>query len=76
MGTLRDTIEKALSWAGTMAWKGFHPGVRLLDEVYEKGVTLTKNAMKPFEQRLDRSKELPKWNEVIQPQAQIRNTGI
>jgi len=69
-GSLLSTIEKALSWAGTMTWKGLHPVVRLLDEVYEKGTTLTKKAMKPYAQRLDRSKELPKWSVVIQPQAQ------
>lgn len=70
-GTLLNTIEKALNWARTMTWKGVHPTVQLLDEVYEKGMTLTKKAMKPYAQRLDRSTTLPKWNVVIQPQAQI-----
>ena len=68
-GTLLSTIEKALKWAETMTWKGLHPIVSLLDKVYEKGVTLTKEAMKPYAQRLDRSEQLPKWNVVIQPQA-------
>jgi hypothetical protein len=68
-GTLLNTIEKALKWAATMTWKGLHPMVSLLDEVYEKGVTLTKKAMEPYAKRLDRSKELPKWNVVIQPHA-------
>jgi hypothetical protein len=68
-GTLLSTIEKAVKWAETMTWKGLHPIVSLLDKVYEKGVTLTKKAMKPYEQRLDRSEQLPKWNVVIQPKA-------
>jgi transposase len=67
-GTLLDTIEKALKWAGTMTWKGLHPLVRLLDVVYEKGVKLTKKALKPYAQRLERCDELPKWYVVIQPQ--------
>jgi hypothetical protein len=67
-GALLDSIATALKWAGTMTWKGTQPFVRLLDEVYEKGVTLTKKAMKPYEQRLQRSDELPKWSLVIEPQ--------
>ena len=52
-GTLQDTIEKALKRAGTMTRKGLHPLVRPLDGVYEKGVKLTKRAMKPCAQRLE-----------------------
>jgi hypothetical protein len=67
-GALLDTIETALRWAATMTWKGVHPLVRLLEEVYEKGVTLTKKAMQAYEQRLERSDDLPKWSVVIRPQ--------
>lgn len=67
-GTLLDTTETALKWAGTMTWKGIQPLVRLLDAVYQTGVKLTKKAMKPYEQRLERSAELPKWSVLIQPQ--------
>jgi hypothetical protein len=68
-GTLLSTIEKALKWAETMTWKGLYSIVGLLDKVYEKRVTLTKKAIEPYAQRLDRSEQLPKWNVVIQPQA-------
>jgi Rhodopirellula transposase DDE domain len=67
-GTLLNTIETALRWAGTMTWKGGHPFIKLLEGVYEKGVRLSKKTMEVYEQRLERSNNLPKWNVVIRPQ--------
>jgi hypothetical protein len=67
-GTLLNTIETALRWAGTMTWKGCHPFIKLLEGVYEKGVRLSKKTMEVYEQRLERSNNLPKWNVVIRPQ--------
>jgi Rhodopirellula transposase DDE domain len=67
-GTLLNTIETALGWAGTMTWKGCHPFIKLLEGVYEKGVRLSKKTMEVYEQRLERSNTLPKWNVVIRPQ--------
>jgi hypothetical protein len=67
-GTLLNTIETALRWAGTMTWKGCHPVIKLLEGVYEKGVRLSKKTMEVYEQRLERSNNLPKWNVVIRPQ--------
>jgi hypothetical protein len=51
-----------------MTWKGCHPFIKLLEGVYEKGVRLSKKTMKVYEQRLERSTNLPKWNVVIRPQ--------
>jgi transposase len=67
-GTLLNTIETALRWAGTMIWKECHPVIKLLEGVYEKGVRLSKKTMEVYEQRLERSNNLPKWNVVIRPQ--------
>jgi hypothetical protein len=67
-GTLLNTVETALGWAGTMTWKGCHPFIKLLEGVYEKGVRLSKKTMEVYEQRLERSNTLPKWNIVIRPQ--------
>ena len=67
-GTLLDTVEKALGWAKTMTWKGTQPVVQLLQQVYQTGVRLTKAALKPFAQRVHRSKTLPRWSASIQPQ--------
>lgn len=52
-----------------MTWKGKHPLVKLITETYEKGVKLTKKAMKKVEQKIERltdstNKEFPnlgKW---------------
>jgi hypothetical protein len=66
-GTLLSTIETALRWAGTMTWKGGHPFIKLLEGVYEKGVRLSRKTMEVYEQRLERSTNLPKWNVVIRP---------
>lgn len=66
-GTLLDTVDTVLNWAGTMTWKGTRPVVHLLDQVYQTGVTLTQKAMQPIQERLQRKPELPKWDILIQP---------
>lgn len=66
-GEILDTIEKAVNWAGTMTWKGIQPVVHLWDKIYAKGVRLTKKEMQPYEERLERSSSLPKWDVVINP---------
>ena len=66
-GTLLRDVPTMLFWAKTMRWKGIHPIVRLSQKVYEKGISLSKKAMKAIEQRLQRNPELPKWDILIQP---------
>lgn len=66
-GQILNSIEKAVGRAGTMTWKGIRPVVRLCDKLYEKGVSLTKKEMKPYEKRLQRSEKLPLWDIIIQP---------
>lgn len=66
-GEIPDSVKKAIGWAGTMTWKGIRPVIRLCDKIYEKGISLTKKEMRPYEQRLSRSEKLPLWNIVIQP---------
>ena len=56
-----------LKWAKTMTWKGIHPIVKRSEAVYQKGVKLSKKAMKPVEARLERNPDLPKWDMVIRP---------
>jgi len=56
-----------LQWAKTMTWKGFHPVVELNRTTYQKGVTLTKKAMRAVEARLVRNPLLPKWDILILP---------
>lgn len=66
-GEILDSAEKAAGWAGTMTWKGIKPVIRLCNRIYEKGVSLTKKEMRPYEERIQRSEKLPLWDIVIQP---------
>jgi len=56
-----------LEWAKSMTWKGVHPVVELSHTVYEKGVTVAKDAMQAVESRLERNPLLPKWDILIRP---------
>jgi hypothetical protein len=60
-----SSVEKAPEWAGTMTWNGVRPVVHLLDAVYQKGVKLTKEAMKIYEDMIERSETLPLWDVTI-----------
>lgn len=53
-GSILDEIETALEFAKTMKWKGKNPIVKLVNEVYEKGVKLTQQAMSKIEEQIDR----------------------
>jgi len=50
-----------------MTCKGIKPIVYLWKKVYEKGISLTKKEMKPYENRIERSDALPKWDVIISP---------
>ncbi len=66
-GSLLESIESALKWAGTMTWNGIQPVIRLLTEAYEKGKTLSKKERQAYEVKLKRSVKLPKWDVIINP---------
>ncbi len=66
-GEILDSIHKAIGCAATMTWKGVKPVVQLIEKIYEKGVKLTKREMKKYEDRIKRSKRLPKWDVIIEP---------
>ncbi len=61
-GEILNSVDKVLNWAGTMTWKGISPVVHLWEKIYEKGIRLTKKEMKPYENRIERSTKLPKWD--------------
>jgi hypothetical protein len=63
---LRD-LQTLLAWAQSMTWKGIHPIVQVNNQIYEKGISLSKRAMREVERRLERNPELPKWDILIQP---------
>ncbi len=68
-GTLLDSLDAVLGFAATMTWKGQHPAVTLVTTTYERGVTLTKEAMAAVEAHLTRLPQLEKWFVDINPVA-------
>jgi hypothetical protein len=66
-GTKLVDVETMVEWAKSMTWKGIHPMVALSRKVYQKGVTLSKRAMRAVEARLERHPELPYWDILIRP---------
>lgn len=60
-------VDAMLGWAGSMTWKGVRPVVELSRKVYQKGISLSKEAMRKVEARLERNPLLPKWDILIRP---------
>jgi Rhodopirellula transposase DDE domain len=60
-GSLLDSVEAVIQFAGTMLWKGSHPVVELVTTLYQTGVKLTQKAMKVLETSLKRLPLLDKW---------------
>ena len=60
-------LPTLLGWAKSMKWKGTHPTIDLNPSIYQKGIKLTKEQMKPIEARLERHPLLPKWDILIRP---------
>jgi hypothetical protein len=63
---LTDVLTMLL-WARSMTWKAIQPVVKLNLKIYEKGISLTKKAMRVVERRLERNPLLPKWDILIRP---------
>jgi hypothetical protein len=66
-GTKLVDVETMVEGAKTMTWKGIHPMVELSRKGYQKGVTLSKQAMRAVEDRLQRHPALPQWDILIRP---------
>ena len=66
-GTLLIDVKTMLGWAKKMTWKGLHPVVELSRQVYQKGISLGKKAMRAVEARLMRHPELPQYDILIYP---------
>lgn len=67
-GTLLNTVETVLRWAGSMTWRKIHPLIREIRTTYEHGVKVAKDAFQPIAERLIRSATLPKWSLSIHTQ--------
>ncbi len=60
-------VSTMLAWAQSMTWKGLKPIINLSHKSYQKGISLSKKAMKAIEKRLERNPLLPKWDILIRP---------
>ena len=67
-GTLLNSVTTVVEWARTMTWNRVRPVVSLLKKTYHTGVRIAKAAFKAIESRLQRDKNLPKYEVLIQPQ--------
>ncbi len=60
-GELLTSVEKVLGLAGTMKWNGKNPVITLMRGVYNKGVSLSKQAMRELEKKIFREPGIEKW---------------
>jgi len=60
-GQLLENVEKVIGLARTMTYNGIHPVVKLTSQTYEKGVKLTKKAMRKIEEVIERVQGIEKW---------------
>ena len=66
-GAILIDAETMLEWAKSMTWKGLHPVVEISRKIYEKGISLSKSAMRSVEEDLERNQSLPKWDILVCP---------
>ncbi len=70
-GTLLDALAAVLAFAARMAWQGRHPRVERITTPYQRGVTLTKDAMADVENHLTRLPQLEQWFIDSSPRASL-----
>ncbi|MEL6989547.1 MAG: transposase, partial [Bacteroidota bacterium] len=66
-GELLSSVHKVVGMTRTMTYAGIKPVVRLIRDVYYKGVKLNKKEMEPIEERLERTEDLEDWFIWIEP---------
>lgn len=66
-GAKLTDVPTMLAWAQSMTWKGIAPTIELVQDIYHKGISLSKTEMNPIEARLERNPLLPKWDILIRP---------
>jgi hypothetical protein len=66
-GAKRIDVDTLLEWAKTMTCKGIRPIVKLSRTVYQKGIALSKAAMRVVEARLERNPLRTKGDILIRP---------
>jgi len=67
-GLILDTIPNTLKIAAQMTWKGIHPSVRFMNNVYQKGLPApTQEELNELERFIIRNPKLKKWDIQIFP---------
>jgi Rhodopirellula transposase DDE domain len=66
-GSILKTIEDVIHWAETMTWKKIRPIVWIQDQVYARGVRLSRSEKKLWSARLNRREGLEPWSLTIEP---------
>ena len=66
-GYLLDPLETVLQRAAHFFWRSAQTTSRLIEGIYEKGITLCAAEKRNLEKRLFRSEKLPWWDITIQP---------
>ncbi len=60
-GSLLDSLDTVLKFASSLTFKGKQPVVTYVENVYETGMKLTKQAMAKVEEQVERLPNLAKW---------------
>jgi hypothetical protein len=68
-GDLLESEETVIRFAETMTWNQKTPTVKVVDKIYELGVTLKKSVMGKYEKVIDRLDALENWFVAILPNA-------
>lgn len=66
-GEILYNENKMIGLARSMTYNGVAPKVRRIKKIYQKGISLSKTAMKHVEKRLQRMPDLEKWFISINP---------
>jgi len=66
-GAILNSVEAVLGYASNMTLNKKKPVVKLVQQVYEKGVTLAKKELTPFLKSFSRSEHLNFWDIIVSP---------
>jgi hypothetical protein len=66
-GDLLSSEDMIYAFARSMTWKGKHPVVRVIDQVYETGKKLSKKVMGLYESMIQRDENIGNWFITILP---------
>jgi len=66
-GSILDSVDAVLGFAGSMTWRGKKPFVKFIERIYETGKKVEKEIMNIYESMIDRAEGIEKWFVIINP---------